>query len=115
MPGSGYTTAGAPVQGKTEVVGTISITGYTAGATGEPLAPKDMGLDTVDYVDFFVTAVDGAAMTEANGQRAQWDGSANVYVWDALGEGGTIVEADTSAELRFHALGDTAMVNELLP
>jgi len=114
LVGGGFNSSGSPVQAKRVVWGTFSITSYSAGATGEAFAPEDVGLNTLDMISFNVTSVDGGAIAEGNGARAQWDGGTSIYVWDTLGESGTIVESDSASEIRFLAIGDFAGAPDLL-
>ena len=48
LPGGGFDSAGDPKQGKTRVVGTVTVTSYTKG--GEALSPIDVGLSAIDAI-----------------------------------------------------------------
>ena len=49
LPGAGLDSAGGAKQGKTRVVGTVTVTSYN-GESGEPLGAVDVGLSTVDSI-----------------------------------------------------------------
>lgn len=101
LPSSGFNTSGTPKQGKTHTWGVVTITSYTAN--GEPVSANDLGMTSLDFVTFSVDAVDGAqpaANAEVSAVYRYTD--AKVVVFEAAAD-----VVDTSATLRFFAVGDS--------
>jgi hypothetical protein len=54
LPGAGFDANGNPKQGKTRVVGVISVTSYEGGS-GESLKARDIGLSNIDFIQLRVS------------------------------------------------------------
>lgn len=101
LPGPGFNTSGTPKQGKTQTWGVVTISSYTA--SGEALTPNDVGLTTIDHIQFTVDKVDGSDLGHAEASAVYQYTNQKVSVFEAAAD-----QADTSAVLRFMALGDSA-------
>lgn len=121
IPGSGYNSAGDPVQGKQRVVGvsnTTTTTGWTAA--GEPFTPKDIGLSTIDSITLVpVSANDAATLPDGtNGLTIEYDFTNQLVFYftqvRATGVETSVVNGE-AAVFRFDAIGDSATAPELLP
>ena len=106
---TGRTATGAVSNTKTMVTGDIDITVYTAD--GEPVTPTDLGLTTIDAIFFEVLDVDGTVAATNQIFNVTYDFTAEqILLWD--GNGG-VTPADTDAQVRFLAFGDSAAAPEL--
>ncbi len=107
----GFTLTGVVSNAKTMVTGDIDITGTSYTASGEPLTPKDLGLDTIDFITFDIVDVDGTVAAVNQHMRATYDFTAEqLLLWD-----GNVAasEADDGGQVRFIAFGDSAAAPEL--
>lgn len=59
LEGGGFNTAGVAKNLKERVVAEVTVTVWTAN--GEPLTPNDLGLETIDDIQFDVVSVNDAA------------------------------------------------------
>lgn len=112
LPGAGYSSAGAAKQGKTRIVGQISVTSYTSG--GEALAPVDVGLTTIDAISLRVSdevASDGAQFRRV----VLYNQTNDLFYLAYVQEDGVVDEyADAATEtVEFIAEGDSAHDVEL--
>lgn len=113
IPGSGRSTGGTPVQGKTRTVGRVSVTSYTTG--GVDLKPADVGLSSIDYIQ--VNVVEGVSSADQKVTRhAAYSQSAQqFYLFTSDKDGDkTAYAAAATEEVSFVAEGDSAMDVELL-
>jgi len=103
----GFNSSGNAQNNKLEVVGELNITAYTAA--GEPLTPSDVGLSTIDFIDFDVRSVNDAATVpvataiplaayDQTGQRV-------IIIIDHGTD--TPVTTGEAAVVRFRAVGDS--------
>lgn len=124
LPGAGFNSAGVPVQGKTEVVGIFEVTtasGWTAA--GEPLKPQDLGLTSIDFIDFSVVSVNDAATAPTNVTGmliANYNYAAQTVIVNIINDSGSgttdlaSVTAGEACVLRFLAYGDSAAAPALV-
>lgn len=105
----GYNSVGAAANQKAIVVGDIDITTYTAN--GEPINATDLGLITIDAFHVSVIDVDGSLPTATNIHNWGYDYAGGLLL---LFDGaGGVTDAGTSGQVRFVAVGDTALAPEL--
>jgi hypothetical protein len=106
LPGGGFDSAGNAKQGKRRVVGTISVTSYGSG--GESLTAADVGLSVIDFIS--IKHADEAAGTEGKGMRSvpYNFSTADFYIVQEIGAGGSVPATGTTHALRFEATGDSA-------
>lgn len=102
LPGSGFNSAGNPKQGKTRVVGKITVTNYSHG--GEDLTPSDVGLTVIDYIDI---KVDEAVGGNDGGQSRLVHYATSSQQFYVL-EDSVQVGSGTDPVLSFVAEGDSA-------
>jgi len=115
LPGSGFDSAGNPKQGKTRVVGRISVTSYN-GQGGEPLKPVDVGLSVIDAIRLRVS--DEAAGDHVSGKSRGVIYSASTghfYLFTNQMTTGALTgyTATATETLEFVAEGDSARDVEL--
>ena len=113
IPGAGRTAGGVPVQGKTRVVGRITLAAGHPGTPGggESLKPSDIGLSTIDYISLKVVEEMGNTVT----REAVYSASAQqFYVFEVLTTSGVYTDASNTSEISFVAEGDSVMDVELL-
>jgi hypothetical protein len=113
LPGAGFDSSGGAKQGKTRVVGTVTVTSYN-GESGEPLSAVDVGLSTIDSITLRVReeyntgsgTVRTAPYSTSTGQ---------FYLQTTLMTTGAISKVATAATetLEFVAEGDSANDVEL--
>ena len=107
LPGSGFDSGGNPKQGKQEVRGKITVTNYSHG--GESLAPADIGLTTIDYIDIkYDNAVGGN-----DGSQPRLVHYSHVDQQFYVLEAGVQIAATRDPVLSFSAFGDSAHDVEL--
>lgn len=118
LPGAGRDSSGAPKQGKTRVVGVISVTSYSGGG-GEPLKARDLGLSNTDFVQLRVSDeasgdMSGAASAPVRGVTYS-KSTGHFYLWlqDDDGEKTFVATAGTET-VEFVAEGDSVQDVELL-
>jgi hypothetical protein len=112
LPGGGFNSAGAAKQGKTRVVGVVSVTSYTAG--GEPLAPVDVGLSVIDSIT--LRPQDEVASDGAQFRRvALYNQTNDLFYLATIQEDGVVDEYALAATetVEFVAEGDSAHDVEL--
>lgn len=121
LPGAGFDSTGSPKQGKTRVVGSISVTSYSGG-DGEPLSANDLGLNAIDAINIRVSDGNRGAMSAAVGggirpirQVTYTKSTGHFYLFniDADGQLTPIALAATET-VEFDAFGDSASDVELL-
>ena len=116
LPGGGFDANGSPKQGKAQVWGKITVSNYKHG--GESLAPVDLGLRTIEWLDLkFEEAIGGNS--GGNQRSAYWSASAQqFYCLEASGSvaGGPMreISATSSPVLLFTACGDDQAEVELV-
>lgn len=117
LPGAGFDSAGAATQGKTRVVGTVTVTSY-GGDGGESLSAIDIGLTTIDSIHLRVREEIGG--NDSAPQRtvvyATASGHFYLHTLDGAGDGtleGATVATAATETLEFDALGDSASNVEL--
>jgi len=64
LPGAGRDSAGAPKQGKTRVVGVVTVSSYGGGG-GEIFKAKEMGLSNIDFCQLRVSDENTGEMSAA--------------------------------------------------
>jgi len=118
LPGAGRDASGAPKQGKTRVVGVISVTSYS-GQVGERLPARDVGLTNIDFIQLRVS-------DEASGATGGTTGSPfrGVVYSKSTGHFYLFIESDAGAKsylavagtetVEFVAEGDSSQDVELL-
>ena len=112
LPGAGFDSSGNPKQGKTRVVGEIDVTSYTPG--GENLAPVDVGLSNIDWVELNVRDETGNASAQSI-RSAVVVQSVNQFYLVVIEPAGPNEYALAATEtLDFVAEGDSAHDIELL-
>src|SRR3990172_9710330 len=113
LPGAGFDSSGNPKQGKTRIVGEVAVTSYTEG--GETLAPADVGLSNVDWIELNVRDETGSPSAQTL-RRAVVVQSVNQFYLVREDLAGAIVEyaAAATETLDFCAEGDSAHDIELL-
>lgn len=104
LPGGGFSTGGAPKQGKTLVWGKIDVTSYTTN--GMNLSNLDLGLTTVDAVHFSVLDINGSDVAQGSIAGGQWRRDAGVVQF--YSDASTEVTATQTVEAGFVAVGDSA-------
>lgn len=113
LPGAGFDSAGGPKQGKTRVVGTVTVTSYSS--EGESLSAIDLGLSTVDALHLRVSEeLDAGAGTIRTAPYSLSTGQ--FYLFTTLMTTGAIskVAVAGTETLEFVAEGDSAGDVELL-
>jgi len=108
---SGRDKDGAIKNGKVLVWGHIDVTSYTTG--GETVAPKDIGLSTIDFITFDVRTVNDADTPPSDGVTfgANYIQSSNKVIIDVALKTGTQVTSTQDAELYYFAGGDAAVAD----
>lgn len=112
LPGAGFDSAGNPKQGKTRVVGQVSVTSY---GSGESLSAQDVGLASIDYIDLKVS--DGTGNSSAqNYRQAVYVKSVGEFYLNTVNSAGVPDQYAPAATetLEFVAEGDSAHDAELL-
>lgn len=104
LPSGGKTIGGVAAPQKAMVVGDIDVTSYTAN--GEPVSPADLGLTTVDGLFITVVDVDGTGPGATQICEGNYVRTTNLLV---LSDGTVNADPNTSAQVRFVAVGDTAL------
>lgn len=121
LPGAGFDSAGSPKQGKTRVVGVITVSSYSGG-DGEPLSAVDLGLNAIDYVSLRVSDQNKGAMSAAAGggirplrgvSYTKSTGHFYLYAIDSDGQLSSVGVTATET-VEFDAMGDSAHDVELL-
>lgn len=121
LPGAGFDSSGSPKQGKTRVVGVITVSSYSGGE-GEPLSANDLGLSNIDACNLKVADQNKGAMSAAAGggirglrgvSYTKSTGHFYLYGIDSDGQLSSVASAATET-IEFDALGDSAMDVELL-
>ena len=107
LPGGGFDSSGGAKQGKTRVVGAVTVTSYVKA--GEGLSAIDIGLTTIDCINLRVSDSTG----DQNGQServVRYDKSVGqFYLLNHLRTGEDVPYANAATEtLEFDALGDGA-------
>lgn len=121
LPGAGRDSSGAPKQGKTRVVGVITVSSY-GGGSGEPLKARDVGLSSIDFIQLRVsdentgelsaTAGGGAAPTR---EVSYTKSTGHFYLWQENSDGQKAGLALAGTEtVEFVAEGDSVHDVELL-
>lgn len=64
LPGAGRDSSGSPKQGKTRVVGVITVSSY-GGGDGEIFTAREMGLSAIDFCQLRVSDENSGAMSAA--------------------------------------------------
>lgn len=111
IPGAGRTPGGVPVQGKTRVVGRISVSSYVKG---ESLTPADVGLSAIDSIQLKVREqVSGDAL---HVREVAYSPSAQQFYLFHRDDDGDVTGYAVAAteEIEFVAEGDSALDVELL-
>lgn len=113
LPGAGRDRNGNPVQKKRRVVGRIEVTSYAQG--GETLAPSDLRLDTIDYLDLKVENEVTSNSPGQNVRRAYYaDAAQQFYVVKTRIAGGeNELASAATCVLKFVAEGDAVDAPEL--
>lgn len=115
-PGRGrqLDSSGNPKQGKTKVVGHINVSSY-AGGGGESLAPKDVGLSTIDTIRLRPqNEVQGADAKHT--RKAVYAADSNTFYLINVDDAGAVTHltATSTQTVEFEAVGDTVFDAELL-
>ena len=114
LPGAGFDSNGVAKQGKQEVRGVITVTNYARG--GEALAPADVGLNRIDYIDLQLEEPFEGADSDSTGREIGYSRSAQQFyinTVDGAGTKGKLV-ATSDPVVMFNAFGDSAHDVELL-
>lgn len=115
LPGAGFDSSGGAKQGKTRVVGTITVTSYTGGS-GEPLSARDLGLSTIDAISLRVREqIGGEVANNVDLREVAYSLSAArfyVFTSDTAGARTGLASAGTET-LEFDVFGDSASDVEL--
>lgn len=103
---SGRDVTGAVKNNKVLTWGFIDVTSYTTG--GETVAPKDIGLSTIDFINFDVRLVNNADTPPSDGVTfgANYIQSTNKVIIDVALKTGTQVSSTEDAALYYLAGGD---------
>ena len=105
VEGGGWTSGGVAKNSKIQLWGVIDITTYTAAGPGERITAAELGLATIDYINFSVVTTDTNLPAEASPPLAYFDyTNFDIYVSESVD---TANEADSAAVLRFFATGDS--------
>lgn len=109
LPGSGFDFGGNPVQGKTRVVGLISVTS-ASGSAGESLDAIDVGLVTIDAITLRpVDEVPGTSGGTVKREAVYSVNTETFYLVDIDGAGArTFVTSGSAVEVEFVAEGDSS-------
>lgn len=112
LPGAGFDSAGNPKQGKTRVVGQVSVTSYESG---EPLSAQDVGLSSIDFMELNVSDATGNASGQ-NYRQALYVKSVGQFYLNTVSSAGVPDQYAPAATetLEFVAEGDSAHDVELL-
>jgi hypothetical protein len=112
FPGSGRSTGGVPVQGKTKTTGRVSVSAYQKG---EPLAATDVGLSTIDHITLRVVEEISGDPTAPRREVGYSPSAGQFYLW-TVDRAGSITQyvAGATEEVSFVAEGDSVMDVELL-
>jgi len=105
---SGRDTSGNQKNNKVVVWGYINVTSYTTG--GETVAPKDLGLNTIDFITFDCRTANNAATEPATGAMLDvgYIRSTNKVLIDV---NETQVTSTQAATLTYLAAGDAAVAD----
>ena len=114
LPGAGFSSAGAAKQGKTRVVGTVSVTSYD-GEEGEAFKAVDVGLSTIDALSIRVRdQIDGSFPGAKNRDVLYSQSTGHFYLLTRVATGVALgVVAGSTETLEFIAEGDSASDVEL--
>ena len=114
LPGAGFDSSGNPKQGKTKVVGEVSVTSY-AGEEGEPFNAVDVGLSTIDALRLRVRdQIDGSFPGAKQRDVLYSQSTAHFYLITRVATGVALgVVAGQTETLEFVAEGDSASDVEL--
>jgi hypothetical protein len=110
LPGAGKDTLGNPKQGKTRVVGQISVTSYTTG--GETLTPRQLGLTRIDWMSLRVSDEVGGADGEQV-RTARYVQSQDVFYLYSRSANTLQYAAGSTETVEYAAEGDSAYDVEL--
>jgi len=121
LPGAGFDSSGSPKQGKTRVVGVITVSSYSGG-DGEPLSANDLGLSAIDAINIRVSDGNTGAMSAAAAggiapirQVTYTKSTGHFYLFNIDADGLLTPIASAATEtVEFDAFGDSAMDVELL-
>ncbi len=108
LPGGGKTITGTAVAQKVIVVGDIDITTYTTN--GEPVRAADLGLCNIDGLFVSVMDVDGTVPAASQICEANYVRGTELLI---LSDGTVNADPDASGQVRFVAVGDSALAPEL--
>ncbi len=112
LPGGGFDSTGAPVQGKTKIVGSVSVTSY---ARPEALSPTDVGLTTIDSIQLRVGNQSGHP-SASNRREALYNQASDQFYLITISSVGAVLEyaAAATETVEFEVFGDSAHNVELL-
>ena len=118
LPGAGFDANGNPKQGKTRVVGIISVTSY-GGGSGEPLKARDIGLTNIDFIQLRVSDENSGDASNAGWaftrHASYTKSSGHFYLWTEVEAGDkTDVAKGGTETVEYVAEGDSAFDVELL-
>ena len=109
LPGGGKTISGLAVNQKALVVGDIDITSYTTN--GEKVTARDLGLTQIDGLFVSVMDVDSTVPTTNQICEANYVRASELLI---LSDGTVNADPNTDAQVRFVAVGDSALAPELV-
>jgi hypothetical protein len=111
LPGGGFNSTGVPTQGKISVVALV--TGYYVTG-GIVLAPKDLGLEVIDFITTEVVSVNNDGTVVATGAlpQAGYIRGTNKLLIDITED--TEATNNQTFTVRVFVTGDTAASAELL-
>ena len=107
LPGGGFDSSGGAKQGKTRVVGSVTVTSYVQH--GENLSAIDLGLTTIDAISLRVS--DSTGDVEGQSRRdVNYDKSVGQFYLSNRNRAGASAAylAAATETLEFDALGDSA-------
>lgn len=114
LPGAGFDSSGNPKQGKTRVVGVITVSSY-GGEQGEKLTATDLGLVNVDAINLRVADALQGDSTGIERQVLYVKSTGHFYLHTIDAAGTKTQKAAAATEtIEFDAVGDSAHDVELL-
>lgn len=117
LPGAGFDSSGNPKQGKTRVVGVVSVTSY-GGSSGEPLAAEDVGLNNIDFIQLRVSDENSGDMSSAGfapiRKVTYTKSTGHFYLYNEIEADIAEVASGSTETVEFVAEGDSAHDVELL-
>ena len=115
LPGAGFDGSGNAQQGKTRVVGTVTVTSYS-GEEGEPFNPVDVGLVAIDALTLKVRdQMDGSFPGAKQRDVLYSTSTGHFYLLTRVATGVALgVVAGSTETLEFDAFGDSAHNVELV-